>query len=90
MPAGSYFVQANFIASGVTAPAFFSCYLNAPTTVAFTRADTTTASQYVNLHVQAVITLSDPTTVYVSCQTDVAGAIVGDWQMDAIKVSTVH
>jgi len=90
LPAGSYFVEGNFIASGITAGAQFLCYLNAPFTVAFTRSDTLTGSQWTNLHVQAAITLSGQTTVYVSCTTNVDDSIASDAQMNAIKVTTVH
>ena len=34
--------------------------------------------------------LSEDTTVNISCTTNVDGSVITDWNMDAIKVSTVH
>ena len=90
LPAGSYFVQAETEAENIQSlsTAYFCDLVDSSTTYQETRV---TSSDWVTIHVQAVVTLASPDTISLQCEAaNSAGTEAFNWQLAAIKVGTVH
>jgi hypothetical protein len=89
-PAGSFYAEASLVVSNGSSGASFVCTLNVPGTVAYTQTDTTGAGLHAALHLQGVGTLNGSDTITLVCRSNKDNSAVTDWNLDAIKVSTVH
>ena len=89
-PAGTYYAEASLHASNSNGAADIWCELQIPSTKAWAQGDATEANQNVDLHLQAVGTITSSDTINVSCRSSQTGSIVEDWNLDALHVSNVH
>jgi hypothetical protein len=94
LPAGSYFVQAETEAeNALSVTTDYACDLvdSANNVYQDTRVTgPSTVTNWVTIPVQAVITLTGPDTISLSCEALTAGAEAFNWQLAAIKIGTVH